>query len=143
MANDEIETATRSRPSARASTGRLLSDTLDHVTNLVRGEINLARAELQENANRALAGLGMMVAAVVISLTAFNVLSAALVAWLGSMGMGAGWAALIVGGVLILLAVILGMVGKNRLTATSLAPTRTVENLKRDARTVDAAFNDQ
>lgn len=125
------------RPAGRMSTGNLLTDTFSHVTNLVRGEIDLARAELQENAGKAFAAIGMLVAAIVLLLTAFDVLAAALVAWLTALGIAGGWAALIVGGALVVLAAILGIVGKNRLTATSLAPTRSMKNVRRDIRAAE------
>ena len=79
----------------------------------------------------------MLVAAVVLSLTALNILAAALVSWLTALGLGAGWSALIVGGALIIFAAVLGMVGKNRLTATSFAPTRSIENVRRDVRAAE------
>ena len=41
-------------------------------------------------------------------------------------------AALIVGGVLALIAIGLGLYGRNAMAKTSLAPTRTVQSLQRD-----------
>ena len=133
----ETDPQHRDPSTGRMSTGNLLTDTFSHVTNLVRGEIDLARAELQENVSKAFAAIGMLVAAIVILLTAFDVLAAALVAWLTALGLSAGWSALIVGGALVVLAVILGIVGRNRLTATSLAPTRSIENVRRDIRAAE------
>ena len=61
------------------SAGGLLSDALGHVSSLVRSEVDLARAEVSENLNKAGVAIGMIVGAVVVALTALNVLSAALV----------------------------------------------------------------
>ena len=62
------------------STGSLLSDALTHVSSLVRSEVDLARAEVNENLKSAGAAIGLIVGAVIVALTALNVLTAALVA---------------------------------------------------------------
>jgi len=116
------------------STGSLLSEAMKHISSLLRNEVDLARAEVDQNLRKAVAALGMLVAAVVIALTALNVLSAAVVSGLTEAGLDAGWAALIVGAVLGILAAILISKGVSDLKLSSLAPTRTAENLRRDAR---------
>ena len=131
--NSEQDTRTRS------STTGLVGDAFDHVTGLVRGEIDLARAELQENVSKAMTAIGMLVGAVVVVLVALNVLAAALTAALAETGLGAGWAALIVGGVLALIALMMALKGKNDLKLASLAPTRTAKNVRRDAESVREA----
>lgn len=118
------------------STGSLFSDAIKQISTLVRGEVDLARAEVDQNLRRAAAALGMLVAAVVIALTALNVLSAAVVSGLTEAGIDAGWAALIVGVVLGVIAAILVSKGTSDLKLSSLAPTRTAENIKRDTRTL-------
>ncbi|WP_099826282.1 phage holin family protein [Oceaniglobus indicus] len=124
------------------STGNLLSDALTQVSSLVRNEVDLARAEINENLNQAAVALGMIVGAVVVFLTALNVLSAAVVAGLTEAGIPGGWSALIVG---VIFAVIgYGMLkkGTNDLKLSSLAPTRTAKNVKRDANAVKETYND-
>ncbi|TCD16399.1 phage holin family protein [Oricola cellulosilytica] len=116
----------------RSTTG-LLGDALTHISNLVRFEVDLARAEVSENVKTAGVAIGLLVGAVVLALTALNVLAAALVAALAEAGLGAGWAALIVGGALALVAFLLMSKGKNDLKLNSLAPTRTARNVRRDA----------
>ena len=123
-------------PGARASTTGLFTEALSHVSNLVRKEVDLARAEISENAKKAAIAIGLLVGAVVIALTALNVLAAALVAAITELGIDAGWSALIVGGLLGVVAFAMVAKGTNDLKASSLAPTRTVENVKRDAKTV-------
>jgi len=121
-------------PKSTESTGSLLSDALKHVSSLVRNEVDLARAEVDQNLRKAVTALGMLVAAVVIALTALNVLSAAVVAGLTEAGLEAGWASLIVGAALGVLAAILISKGVSDLKLSSLAPSRAAENIKRDAR---------
>jgi hypothetical protein len=134
-------------PDAREAAGRstrgLLNEILSHTSGLLRGEIDLVRAEIQENIKQAFAAIAMLVAAVVLLLTALNVVAGALAAWLAETGIGAGWAALIVGGGLAILGIILALKGKNDVKLANLAPTRSTTNLQRDARTVkEAATNE-
>ncbi|TMV07421.1 phage holin family protein [Arenibacterium halophilum] len=124
------------------STGSLLSDAMTHVSSLVRGEVDLARAEIDQNLRRAGTAIGLLVAAVVISLTALNVLAAAVVSGLAEAGIPAGWAALIVGAGLGIVAAIMASKGTKDLSLSSLAPTRTAKNLKRDAHAVTGDRND-
>ncbi len=127
----------------KKSTGEMLSDVLNHVSALVRKEVDLARAEVSENLNRAGVAIGMIVAAVVIALTALNVLSAALVSALTEAGIDAGWSALIVGVVLAIIAFVLLGKGTNDLKLSSLAPSRTAKNVQRDANAVKDAYDDK
>ena len=124
------------------STGGLLSDALTHISSLVRNEVDLARAEVSENATKAAVAIGMLVGAVVVALAALNVLTAALVAALTNAGLDAGWAALIVGVVLAAIAFFMMTKGTNDLKATSLAPTRTAKNVKRDAEAIKETYNE-
>lgn len=133
-------TEASTRASSRGPTG-LVGDVLDHATGIIRGEFDLVRAELQENLNKAMRAIGLLVGALVIILVALNVLAAAATAALAETGMGAGWAALIVGGVLVIIGVVMALKGKNDLSATSLAPTRTTRSIKRDAEVVREAGN--
>jgi hypothetical protein len=123
------------------STGGLLSDALAHISALLRNEVDLARAEVDENLKSAAVALGLLVGAIVIALTALNVLVAALVAALTEAGIEAGWAALIVGVVLAVIAFGMAYKGINDLKLSSLAPTRTARNVKRDARAVKEVYD--
>ncbi|OWU70038.1 phage holin family protein [Phaeobacter sp. 22II1-1F12B] len=118
------------------STGSLLSEAIKHVSSLVRSEVDLARAEVDQNLRRALSAIGMLVAAVVAALVALNVMAAAVVSGLTEAGVDAVWAALIVGVALGLIAAALIAKGSKDLKLSSLAPTRTAENIKRDANTI-------
>ena len=119
----------------------LVGDALQSVSSLVRKEVDLARAEIGENVNRAAAAVGLLVGAVVVALVALNVLAAALVAALANAGIASGWAALIVGVAFGLIAFAMMAKGTNDLKLTSLAPTRTAKNVQRDAEVLKESYN--
>ncbi|MCU9850234.1 phage holin family protein [Defluviimonas sp. WL0024] len=118
------------------STGALVGDALHQVTRLVRGEVALAKAEVAESVRTAGMGIVLVAAAAVIALSALNVLSAALVAALVDQGLAPGWSALLVALLLGTVALILALKGLHALKPSSLAPRRTVENVRRDAKTI-------
>ncbi|WP_306115539.1 MULTISPECIES: phage holin family protein [unclassified Roseovarius] len=123
--------------------GELLSDAMSNVSGLVRSEVDLARAEISENMNRAGMAVGLIAGAAIIALVALNVLAAALVAALTEAGLDAGWSALIVGAVLAVTAFGLMSKGLDDLKLSNLAPTRTVKNVQRDAAAVKEAYDDK
>ncbi len=116
-----------------------MNKVLVQATELFRGEFDLARTEVQENLNRAMIAIGLVVAAIVLFLVALNVLAAALVTGIAELGIGAGWAALIVGGVFLIIGLGMVLMGKNKLASASLAPSRTARNVQRDVRTTKEA----
>lgn len=125
------------------SAAHIVSEALNNISSLIRNEIALARAEVSQNVNRAAVALGLIVGAVVIALVALNVLAAALVAGLTEAGIDAGWSALIVGVAFGVIAFAMAAKGTNDLKLSSLAPTRTAENVKRDAQTLKETYNDK
>ncbi|WP_299961003.1 phage holin family protein [uncultured Roseobacter sp.] len=125
------------------SAGNLLTEAMSNVSGLVRNEVDLARAEISENVTKAGVAVGLIVGAAVIALVALNVLAAALVAALTEAGLDAGWSALIVGAALGVIAFVLITKGVNDLKLSSLAPTRTVKNVQRDAAAVKEAYDDK
>ena len=130
-----------SGPGSSKSVSTLLSEVMSHVSGLVRGEINLVRAEVSESMTKAMVGIGMIVAAVVLVLVALNVLAAALVDGIAALGLDAGWAALIVGVVFAVIAAIMLMKGKNDLKSVKLAPSRATRNVQKDAYAVKESLN--
>ena len=125
------------------SAGSLLTEALSHVSSLMRKEVDLARAEVNENLKHAGVAISLIVGAVVVALTALNVLSAALVAALTEAGIAAGWSAVIVGVLLAIVAYVMVQKGTNDLKLSSLAPTRTAKNVKRDAATMKEVYDDK
>ncbi len=119
-------------PHDNRSAPALVGDLISHVTELFRKEMLLLRAELNEKGNQVLTALGMIAGALVLALTALNVLAAALVAALAEFIEG-GWAALIVGAVLALIAYLMLSGGMKNLKMANLTPRRTADSLSKDA----------
>jgi hypothetical protein len=130
---------TKRRRLADTGLAGLISDAFLQISDLFRGELDLARTEVQENLKRAVIAIGLVAAAIVLFLVALNVLAAALVSGVAELGIGAGWAALIVGGAFLVIGLILALTGKNKLTSAKLAPSRTTTNIRRDVRTTKEA----
>ncbi len=120
----------------------LATDALRLSGDLVRKEIALAKAEMRQNLSHAGAGLGMIVAAAVLGIVTLNVLTVALVAALAETNLGPIWSAVIVGMILAIIAYVLLRKGMAELKPENLMPTRTVENVQRDANAVKEAYHD-
>ena len=125
------------------STGSLLTDVLGSIGNLLRQEVDLARAEVDENLKRAGAALGLLVAAVILAFIGLSVLSTAAISALVLAGISQLWATVLVGLVVLLVAVIMVIVGLKRLKLSSIAPSRAARSLKADANMMKEAYNDR
>lgn len=121
------------------STTSLLGDALGSLSGLVRSEVDLARAEVDENLRRAGMAVGLLIGAIVLFMTALNVLAAAVAAGISELGIDGGWAALIVGVAIAAIGWGLMSKGLNDLKLSSLAPKRAAKNIKRDAQAVSGA----
>jgi uncharacterized membrane protein YqjE len=111
--------------------GELVKDLSQQTSTLVRKEIELARAELQEKGKIAGKGAGMLGGAAVAGLLALGALTAALIALLDK-AMATWVAALIVMALWAVVALVLAKSGQKALkTATPPAP-QTVETVKED-----------
>lgn len=132
------DTTSQTPPESR-STPDLIGQAFQHLGNLVKGEINLARAEIHDGIQTAVAGIAMMACALVMVIVGLNVLAAAIVAGLTEMGLHPGWAAFIVGALFLVAAAVLVFAGKKSLDPQVLAPNRTARNVRRDAATIKEA----
>lgn len=104
------------------------------IATLVRQEIALARAELEEKAHSAVAGMALLAVAAAAGLAAGAVLVAAAVLALAT-AMPAWLAALIVAAMLITIAGATLLAGVSRLKRTApMKPERTIEWVKEDMR---------
>jgi hypothetical protein len=74
----------------------------------------------------------MVVVAAIFAIAAVMLLTESLVEWLATVVNSEALAALIVGGVMALIAIGLGLWGRSTMTSSSLAPERTMRSLKRD-----------
>jgi len=118
---------------ARPSAGQLFSGVAADISTLIRKEVDLAKAEVRQSATRAGKGAGMFGGAA--GAAAFAVLFLLLAAMFGlAEVMALGWAALIVAGILLVSAAVLGLVALRTVKKVHPAPTQTVETLKEDVR---------
>jgi hypothetical protein len=114
----------------------LLADLTESITTLFRKEIQLARAETSEKVTQVAVAIGAIAGGAVLALAALIVLLQALVIAITEAGVPAGWAALIVGVVVAIIAYVLIRKGTNDLKGSSLAPSRTMDSLRRDTQVV-------
>jgi hypothetical protein len=114
----------------------LFSDLTTSISTLFRNEIALARAETSEKINHALVAVGSLAAGGILALAALIVLLQALVIALTELGLAPALAALIAGGGVAIIAFVLIYKGINDFKASNLAPSRTVESLRRDAQMI-------
>jgi len=112
---------------------RLLGDALRESSDLARKELALFRTEMSDNVRTIAMGLVMVIAAAVVSILALIWLTQALVDWLATKVGSHALAALIVGGVLAVVAIGLGLYGRSAMSKMSLAPKRTARSIQRDA----------
>ncbi len=116
--------------------GELVSRLSQQVSQLVRDELRLALAELKQKGKRAGIGAGLAGAAGVISLFGLGALVVAVIAAL-ALVLPVWAAALIVGGVLLVLAGLLGLAGVGQVKrATPPTPEQAIASTKRDIQTV-------
>jgi Putative Actinobacterial Holin-X, holin superfamily III len=118
-----------------ARTGRpvaaLLSDLAGETSTLVRQEIALFKAELNEKLAQIGLGAGALAAGGVIAFSAWLALLAAAI--LGLSHVLAPWlSALIVGVLVLAIGAGLALFGKSRLNADALVPRRTLNSLRED-----------
>lgn len=114
------------------SVGELVSQLSDQVSQLVRDELRLARAELEQKGKRARIGAGLTGAAGVCALLGLGALVAAVIAAL-ALVLAVWAAALIVGGAVLALAGGLALVGFSQIKhATPPAPEEAIASTKRD-----------
>ncbi len=111
----------------------LFGDIARETTHLVRSEFELARAEISNKVGEAAGGAISLAAGGLVAFAGFLFLL--LAATLGLTEVVAGWlAALIVGGVVLLIGLIMVGAGRSRLRARNLQPNRTMESLREDRR---------
>ena len=113
------------------SLGELFSELSSNTSNLVRQEINLARAEMTQKATEAGRQAGMIGVGGVLAHTALLALVAALVAGLSEF-MPIWVSALLVGIVLAIVGYFLIRQGVDKLKQLNPKPEQTIETLKED-----------
>jgi hypothetical protein len=113
----------------RRSIGELLSDVSQDVTTLLRQEVALAKAEVKQSVSSAGKGVGMFAGAGVSGHMVLLFLSIA--GWWGlGDSIGRGWSALVVAAVWLVIAAVLGLVGRKELQSVGGVP-QTTDTLKK------------
>jgi len=130
-----MEPQTRNGASADESIADLMRRLSEQTTELVRKEIELAKAELQVKGKKAGIGAGMFGGAGVFGFYAFGALTACAILALATAV--DGWlAALIVAAVYGAVAGVLALTGKNKVQeATPPVPERALDSTKADVQT--------
>jgi uncharacterized membrane protein YqjE len=140
-----MESTTRNRPTdEERSVGELVQQLSRQTSTLIRQEMRLAQAELQEKGKRAGIGAGMFGGAGLVALYGVGALIAAVIMLVGT-ALEPWLAAVIVGVVLLAVGGILALVGKGQVDrATPAKPEQAMESVQRDIDEVKArARNDR
>lgn len=113
----------------------IASGLVSDMQDLVRGELALARVELDKKCRVLLAGLISLVGSALLAFAGLVVLlegvAAVLARW-----MPAWLALLIVGAAILLIGGLIARAALSRLSLKALTPERTIENIERDARMI-------
>jgi hypothetical protein len=113
---------------SRASVGELFSEVAEDLSTLLRQEVELAKAEVRQSASRAGKGAGLLAGAGISG--HMVLLFASVAAWWGiGDATGHGWSALIVAGIWLIIAAVLGLTGRREISAVSGVP-QTAETVK-------------
>lgn len=113
------------------SLGTLVTGIVADLQDIVRGEVQLAKTELQEDASALGKGAAAIAVGALVALVGFIFLMLG-VTYLLNKSLEMWLAAGIVGVVLLVIGIIAALVGKNQLSAASLTPKKTIESLKED-----------
>ena len=108
-------------PAADRSLGDLISEVAQDLSTLVRQELELAKAEVQQSASRAGKGVGMLGGAAVAGYFVLLFVSIALWWAIGS-ATGLGWSAVIVAAIWAIIAAVLAAVGRSSLKSVRGLP---------------------
>ncbi len=120
--------------SGQRSVPDIVSDLFGQLTALFRKEAQLARTEMSENMANVGRGLGLIMGGAVLLIPSLVILLQAGVTTLGDRyGLTPSWSALIVGGGVLIVGVVLFLIGISRLRFEHIMPHKTVHQLQRDA----------
>ena len=117
---------------AETSVGEIIGNISNDLSTLFRQEVELAKAELKQEATKAGQAAGMLGGAGFAGYLAVVLLSFALVFALGNV-MDLGWAALIVAVIWGVIGAVLYANGRKKLKTVDPVPRRTADTLKEDA----------
>lgn len=115
------------------SLGELFSDLATETSTLVKQEVALAQTELTLKATKVGKNIGYLVVGGAVGYAALLAFVAALIIGLGQLLNNYWAAALIVGAIIAVAAVVMIMSALSALKNTGITPTQTVETIKEDA----------
>ncbi len=125
------ERSTSAGGTSEKSLGDLVATATKDLSLLVSQEVALAKAELKKEVAHAGKGAGMLGGAGVMGLFALIFLSIALAYAISWFGIGLGWGFFIVGMLYLVVAAILGLLGKKQLSKVG-PPEKTIATVKDD-----------
>jgi hypothetical protein len=111
----------------------ILTTAFSQFGTLVRSELELGKAEVRSIVGSAAAVLPLLGVALALFTASLVLLLMAVSAWFESLGMSGASAPLLAGILGIAVSGILGWAGSNKLRSEHLLPTRTAEQVERDA----------
>lgn len=120
-------------PPAEPSLGKLVGEIGEDLSTLFRQEVELAKAEIRQEAAKAGKAAGMLGGAGFAGYMVALLVTLAVVFGLGNV-MDLAWAALIVAAVWALIGGVLFARGKERMREVNPTPEQTIETLKEDVR---------
>jgi uncharacterized membrane protein YqjE len=115
---------------------------VDDAFQLVRKEIDLAKAEFSEKLAQARMGLIFVFIGLLCAAVAMFLLMQSLVAWLATY-FGTAGAALLVGTVVLIVAAIALAIGTSNLKARNLKPERTLRSTSENTRRLKESFHEK
>jgi uncharacterized membrane protein YqjE len=130
---EDHDTAAATPTSVGRSVSQILQEMVNHLTEIIRSEVQLARTEIGKDLSQVAKAGGYLIVGAVLSLYALGfVLLAAVYALETRM---APWlSAILVGVAAGLIAMIFFSVGRKRIKQTSLRPDQTIQSLKENIR---------
>jgi len=112
----------------------LVGDAVRELRDLVGSEIALFRTEMAQGVHRISLGLSLLLVAAVFAIAGLFTLLLALVKGIAVLVQSDALAALIVGGVFLVLALGMALFGRSKASLSTLEPTRTGRQVKQDAK---------
>ena len=122
-------------PESPASIGEIIGGLAGDIQDLVRGEIALARSELDQKFHRILIAAIWLLGGALLGFAGLVVLLQALAALL-ALVLPVWLSALVIGAVVVGVGTVFAMSGLGMLSLKQLSPTRTVANIEKDAHIV-------
>jgi hypothetical protein len=122
-------------PREMRSLPQLITDVVGEVSELLKTEARLIRAEISDKIRQVEVGGGAIAAGAICLLVALIVLAQATIVALGNY-IGDAWAALLVGVALAVIGAAFLAKGRKDLRPSNLAPERMASQLRKDARLV-------